>query len=115
RLGAMALGPVRRVSWRTLRLFAVKRAPHAAHEPETITARMLGARLMLIGRANPIARFDEDRGAGNHEKRELPSMGSPAVGPACTASLPGMCGKPRKLSVLANLARHVSTRLSQPA
>src|SRR5258707_13028818 len=55
----------------------------------------------------------------NHSRlqtREAPSLaGSPERAMAVTKSLPGMCGKPRKLTVLANLARQVANCLSQPA
>jgi len=41
--------------------------------------------------------------------------GSPGRAMAVTKSLPGICGKPRKLTALSNLAWQVANCLSQPA
>ena len=41
--------------------------------------------------------------------------GSPSRAERSRKSFPGMCGKPRKFTELANRSRQVSKRLSQPA
>jgi hypothetical protein len=95
---------------------AVEFLPEAAHEAEAIAPDALARRPVAIGRAQPFA------GAG---ARQCPSgsrsSASPAIVDAVAARhqrqpvLAGICGKPRKLSWLANFSRQVAKRLSQPA
>jgi hypothetical protein len=66
-------GPVRRVWRRLLRLFAMKLAPHAAQQTETIAARAPDARLMHIGRTDPGSGDANDPTLSLREGRNLRS------------------------------------------
>lgn len=60
RLVAAGLGPVGGVGRGRFRLRPVQRAPHTAHQAETIAAHALERGLVAIGRADPGAGFGDD-------------------------------------------------------
>ncbi len=108
RVGA-GLRPVGRIGRRQFRLGAHHRAPDAAQKAEAIAADAFQRRLVAVGRADPGARFGDDEIAiegarviiGRSSRRRAPAR--PAAASLMTKSLPGMCGKPRKLATLRKL------------
>ena len=90
-------------------------APDAPAQPEAVAADAAYARLVVVGRAEPGAHNGDDAGGigGGQSTDDLcpPFL----VAQRSAASCQRMCGKPRKLAVLANFAPPVSIRLSQPA
>src|SRR5207247_2370525 len=96
RLLARGFRPVARVGGERLGLAAVELAIDAADEADAVGAGAAAARLMVVGRAEPGAGEAGDVGGGHG--------GGGGWVMAVTKSLPGMCGKPRKLTGLLNLA-----------
>src|SRR5690606_6687115 len=89
-------------------------APDPASESKAVAADALQAGLVVVRRAEPAARNGND-GLGIGAQSTDPSCPPSFVAYRRTASCPGMCGKPRKFTTLANFALQVSMRLSQPA
>ena len=73
---------------------------------------------MAIGRAEPAARCGSNVIWCCHVTNQLrlaPLLLSVRDGKDMTKSVPGICGKPRKLMPFENLLRQVANCLSQPA
>src|SRR5918995_2428747 len=110
------LRPIGRIGRRQLGLLAHDAAPHPAQEAEAVAADALERSLMAVRRPDPGARFQDDAILRVHRKKLPPSSpGSPWRGMRMMKSLPGMCGKPRKLAAFLNLSRQAAWVLSHPA
>ena len=89
-------------------------APDAAHQAEAVAADAPRRRLVAIGRADPAraaATIAASRSSASAIAQLAPSLTAARASDRRTPrSLPGMCGKPRKLTALANLSRQVAKR-----
>ena len=79
RLFAQRFGPIARIGGRVFGIGSIDRSPDAAHEAKTIAADALQRRLMVIGRADPRARFGED-GLSDRDVILPPSLPAPWFG-----------------------------------
>jgi hypothetical protein len=59
--GAARFGPVRRVGRDRFRLWPQDFSPDASQKPKAIGARVLQARLVTVGRSNPVPRSSDDQ------------------------------------------------------
>ncbi len=94
--------PVRGIGRCRFRLLTAHRTPDPPDQTETVRANALQTCLMDVGCKKPVSGLGNDGRACKRAYRRPPSLGVSASGPTNKASLPGMCGKPRKFSAFAN-------------
>ena len=81
--------PVRPIGRHGAGFTAIQGPPYPAHQPQTIRTGTAATGLMLIGRANPAAGFQQHIRAGQcPSPREPPSIIVSPAGPACNTSFP---------------------------
>src|SRR5690606_15782905 len=110
-LARAGLAPVAAVGRDRERLRTDEFAPDAAGEAEAVAADAAQAGLVVIGRAEPGSRRRDHPVRIGRDHSTLPSCPPSLVAYRRTASCPGICGKPLKLTVLANFLPQVSMRL----
>lgn len=110
--GMAHLGPAFRVRRRGLQRPTTDFSKNTADQAKAISSYTAYAPLMVIRCPNPPPGCDD--GQLSTVQSLPPSFWPPAFGYVRSQSSPGIVGKPRKLTKLSNLRRHVSLNLSQP-